>query len=157
MSDKQTAIAEWRAVLENRLQNLESSKDAARSGTRVDGEHRPSNRGERAAVTSSGYLAQGLAQREAAIQTHLDHLESMGCAARTEAVIGAILTLSIDGSKPQRIALFPGGDATVLQCGIQVLSSQSPMAVQLRDAEAGDAVEVDLGARIVDVEIESIA
>ena len=157
MTDKQTAIAEWRAVLESRLHNLESSKDAARSGTRVDGEHRPSNRGERAAVTSSGYLAQGLAQRGAAIQTHLDHLDSMGCEPRTEPVIGAILTLSIDGGKPQRIALFPGGDATVIACGIQVLSSQSPMAVQLRDSEAGDAVEVDLGARIVDVEIESIA
>ena len=156
MSTKQTAIDQWRAVLQSRLENLESNTNAARSGTRVDGEHRPSNRGERAAVSSSGYLAHGLAQRAAEIQMHLDNLDAMGCTARTNIVIGALLTLSIDGGETQRIALFPGGDATRLDCGVQVLSSQSPMATQLIDAEPGDTVEVELGPRILDIEVKSI-
>ncbi len=157
MTTKQTAIEQWRTVLQSRLDNLESNTDAARSGTRVDGEHRPSNRGERAAVSSSGYLAHGLAQRAAEIQTHLDTLDAMGSEPRHEVAVGALLTLSVNGGAAQRIAVFPGGDATRLECGVQVLSMQSPMATQLMDAEPGDTLEVELGPRILDVEVHSIA
>ena len=65
---KATLVTAWERILQDRLQSLSSSQDAARSGTRVDGEHRPSNRGERAAVTSQGYLAHGLGARAMAIR-----------------------------------------------------------------------------------------
>jgi len=156
MTLKESAIKEWRARLSESLGQLERSKDAARSGTRVDGEHRPSNRGERGAVTTAGYLAQGLAQRADSLREHLENLEAMGAGPRDGIVIGALIELSLDGAPSERIALFPGGDATRLSCGVQVLSAQSPMAVQLQDAEAGDFVDLQLGPREVEVEVIAI-
>ena len=61
--DKAALVAAWRAELEDRAAALRSSQAAAGAGTRVDGTHRPANRGERAAVTAQGYLAHGLGQR----------------------------------------------------------------------------------------------
>jgi hypothetical protein len=89
---KSAVLAAWREVLSKRLSNLESNRTAAQSGTRVDGEHRPSNRGERAAVTSQGYLALGLAERAVAIQANIESLENMGDGPRKDVAIGALLT-----------------------------------------------------------------
>ena len=156
MTLKETAITEWRAHLSQSLGQLERGTEAARSGTRVDGEHRPSNRGERGAVTTAGYLAQGLAERAESLREHLENLDAMGAGPRDGAVIGALIELSLNGAPPERIALFPGGDATRLSCGVQVLSAQSPLAVQLQDAEPGDFVDLQLGPREVEVEVVSI-
>ncbi len=156
---KTQAVALWRKLLNERLAHLESSKDAARSGTRVDGEHRPSNRGERAAVTSQGYLAHGLGERAVALQSHIENLDEMGDGPRNEVVIGALLSLSIDEQPASHIILLPGGDATELQVNgttVTVLSISSPMARQLRDSMAGDALEIDLGGRFVEVELLAI-
>ena len=90
---KGAIVTAWRALLSARLHTHEASKDAARSGTRVDGEHRPSNRGERAAVTTQGYLAHAFGERSLALQTSLEQLEAMGLGPRDEVVIGAVLTL----------------------------------------------------------------
>ena len=156
---KTRIVAEWKTVLSERLSALQSSQTAARSGTRVDGEHRPSNRGERAAVTSQGYLAHGLGERALALQENLDNLEEMGTGTRSEVVVGALLTLSFEEASPSRIVLLPGGDATILtidQQAVQVLSASSPIARQLRYAEPGDALEIERGGRFVEVEILSI-
>ena len=157
---KATLVSAWERILQDRLQSLSSSQDAARSGTRVDGEHRPSNRGERAAVTSQGYLAHGLGARAMAIREHLEHLGNMGDAPRTEVVVGALLTLRFDDGPISRIILLPGGDATMLEAdgeSVQVLSASSPIAQQLRDAVAGDALEIDRGGRFIEVELIAIA
>ena len=74
---KEAIVAAWRSLLSDRLLTHESSKDAARSGTRVDGEHRPSNRGERAAVTTQGYLAHAFGERSLALQSSLEQLDAM--------------------------------------------------------------------------------
>jgi transcription elongation GreA/GreB family factor len=156
---KAQAIELWRAILTERLAALLSSQDAARSGTRVDGEHRPSNRGERAAVTSQGYLAHGLGERATALQNHLENLDKMGQVPRNEVVIGALLTVCIDDGPTSHIILLPGGDATEVQFDgtpIQVLSASSPMARQLRDSVAGDAEEIELGGRFVEIELLAI-
>jgi len=156
---KAMAIELWRAILMERLAALLSSQDAARSGTRVDGEHRPSNRGERAAVSSQGYLAHGLGERATALQNHLENLDDMGHAQRTEVVVGALMSLRIDEGPTHHIILLPGGDATELDVEgtpIQVLSTSSPMARQLRDSVAGDAEEIELGGGFVEVELIAI-
>ena len=156
---KAQAIHAWAQILMERLEALESSQDAARSGTRVDGEHRPSNRGERAAVTSQGYLAQGLGERALAIREDLDNIEEMGTGPRNEVVVGALLTLTFAEAEPVRIILLPGGDATNLSVDgkdIQVLSASSPIARQLRYAEEGDTLEIERGGRFVEVEMLSI-
>ncbi len=156
---KAALVGVWESILHERLASLASSQDAARSGTRVDGEHRPSNRGERAAVTSQGYLAHGLGARAVALREHLDHLADMGDAPRSEVVVGALLTLRFDDGPVSRIILLPGGDATMLEAEgqrVQVLSASSPLARQLRDAAEGDALEIDRGGRFVEVEVIAI-
>ena len=156
---KAEIVSEWRQILSERLRALEASQSAARSGTRVDGEHRPSNRGERAAVTSQGYLAHGLGERAVALRESIENLEEMGTDARSEVVVGALVTLCFDEGAPTRIVLLPGGDATQLTIGkhaVQVLSASSPIARQLRYAEPGDVLEIERGGRFVEVEILSI-
>jgi len=158
--DKATIISAWRRELQARLETLQTSQDAARSGTRVDGEHRPSNRGERAAVTSQGYLAHAFGERSVALQNSLEHLEDMGTETRDEVVIGALISVVMEGGQPQSIILLPGGDATKLDCAgeqVTVLSAHSPLARQLRDAEVDDILEVDLGGRVCELSLISIA
>jgi len=157
---KEAIVAAWRSLLTDRLHTHEASKDAARSGTRVDGEHRPSNRGERAAVTTQGYLAHAFGERSLALQSSIEHLDAMGLGPRDEVVIGAVLTLEIDEGRPQTFALLPGGDATALEIEgsrVTILSAASPLARQLRDAEVGDVLEVDIGPRVSEVHLTAIA
>ena len=71
LAAKATLIDAWKAHLQEGRAVLLAGQTAARAGTRVDGSHRPENRGERAAVTSQGYLAQGLAQRLEALDADL--------------------------------------------------------------------------------------
>ncbi|MGB0639269.1 MAG: hypothetical protein ACPGTU_08055 [Myxococcota bacterium] len=159
MSIKRNAIEAWRAILHDRLESLQSSTADARSGTRVDGEHRPSNRGERAAVTSQGYLAHGLGQRAVDTQDQLDQLDDMGDGHRDQVVVGAILTIRFDEAPETLLAIFPGGDASRIEVNgqpIQILSARSPIARQLRDTEVGDVAEIELGGRIVEVELIAI-
>ena len=158
--NKAPIISAWRAALEGRLATLQSSQDAARSGTRVDGEHRPSNRGERAAVTSQGYLAHAFEARSLALRSSLEQLDDMGSDPRDEVVIGALLHVVVDGDEPHFIALLPGGDASKITVGnhtITILSANSPLAQQIRDAEVDETLEVDLGATVCELTLLSIA
>jgi len=160
MTFKAAVIATWRDILIARLNNLEANRTAAQSGTRVDGEHRPSNRGERAAVTSQGYLALGLGERAVATRVHIDSLKDMGAESRDEIAMGAWLTLSMDCGPHQHFVILPGGDATELEIQgqtVTVLSTQSPLAYQLQDAETGDVLEVELGPKVIEVELISLA
>ena len=104
---KEAIVAAWRSLLSDRLLTHESSKDAARSGTRVDGEHRPSNRGERAAVTTQGYLAHAFGERSLALQSSLEQLDAMGLDPRDEVVIGAVLTLEFVAAPAARCERTP--------------------------------------------------
>ena len=158
--NKAPIISAWRQALSSRLETLQSSQDAARSGTRVDGEHRPSNRGERAAVTSQGYLAHAFGARSVTLKTSLEQLDDMGDGPRDEVVIGAVITIRVDDEAPQTLALLPGGDATVLHVDgreVTVLSASSPLATQLRDAEVDDTLEVDLSGRVCELTLLTIA
>ena len=78
----------WRAHLDALRDDLLGEQGAARAGARVDGSHRPANRGERAAVTSQGYLAHGLAQRLATLDAAVDLLDRMAPTRRSAVVTG---------------------------------------------------------------------
>ena len=154
--DKVELVALWRSVLEARLQSLDATQSAARAGTRVDGAHRPENRGERAAVTSQGYLAHGLQQRMDEVAQQLRLVDDMGSGVRNEVVVGAWLAIEDEAGLQQQMAIFPGGDATVLtmnDASIQVLSPSSPLLQPLMGLEAGDAAVL---RGIGDVEIRWI-
>ena len=138
---------------------LLESQQGARAGTRVDGVHRPATRGERAAVTSQGYLALGLGQRVEAIEQHLFVMTRMGDGPRNQVVVGALVGLQDEDEQLEWLALMPGGDATMLSVEgtpVRILSAQSPLARTLRDLECGEHVEVVRKGQTVELEIVHI-
>jgi len=156
---KSVLVTLWHAHLTDLRAALLASQQGARAGTRVDGVHRPATRGERAAVTSQGYLALGLGQRVEAIEQHLFTMTRMGDGHRSQAVVGAMIGLQ-DVDKPiEWLALLPGGDATTISVEgteVRVLSAQSPLARQLRELECGDVVELVRNGVPVELELVHI-
>lgn len=129
---KADLIAAFRARLQTDLDDLRRSRGDATSGTRVDHE-RPANRGERAAVTSQGYLALGIGQRIAQLEDALVLLDRIDPAPRERVVTGALVELG-DG---RRVLLLPGGQGALLE-GVTVLSPEAPLAKALAGLQAGD-------------------
>jgi len=153
--DKSALLDAFRAHLIAQRDTLERTRQSARAGTRVDGTHRPANRGERAAVSSQGYLALGLSQRIQAIASALSILDRIPAEPRDEVTSGALVVLG-DG---RRILVLPGGQGvklTVDGVEVTVLSPQSPLVKALEDAEPGDVIEVERGRRWIEVELCSI-
>ena len=153
-------IEAWRKELVERRKSAKAAQQAARSGTRVDGSHRPANRGERGAVTAQGYLALGLGQRATELTENLRLLEEMGTDPRETLVVGAVGRVQIEGSAPKAVAIVPGGDATWLDVDlgsglerVQYLSAASPLIHQLSGCSTGDSEEVELGGKVLEVRI----
>lgn len=142
--DKPALIAAFRALLEDRLTALNAEGQAARSGTRVDGTHRPANRGERAAVTAQGYLAHGLAARAGAVRDDLARLEEVDPGPCDRVGPGALVTLEFDGGAEERWLLLPGGQGDRLS-GVLILSPTSPAARALRGLGEGDEATLRRG------------
>ncbi len=139
--DKDALFASWRAHLQGVRDGLLGAQGQARAGTRVDGEHRPENRGERAAVTTQGYLAAGIGARLAELNAALDVLDRMAPEPRERAVTGALITLA-DGEGRERIlAILPGGDGTAVEA-VRVVSPEAPVARALWGRVEGDEVEL---------------
>lgn len=158
--DKQRVFDAFRDAQQQVLDDLERGQDAAREGTRVDGSHRPVNRGERGAVTSQGYLAAGLAARLAELVAHLETLGQMDAGPRVQVGPGALLELAEDDGPPAWYALLPGGlgsRVVVDDVEVMVLSPASPLAVALAGARAGDTVEVARRGRMVQVDVVAVS
>lgn len=148
--DKGALIAAFAEHLRAKRLTLERGTAAARSGTRVDGGHRPANRGERAAVTAQGYLAAGLGARAAELDAALLWLARLDPGPRARVQIGALVEAEVD-EVSRHLLVLPGGDGAELH-GVQVLAPDAPLARVLSGREPGD--EVDFRGRtweIVDV------
>lgn len=151
MTDKATVHAALRAHFERAIHDLERAQKDATASMRVDGVHRPSNRGERGAVTSAGYLTAGLEQRLDELRAALDLLARTGTSPRERAVTGALVTVEADAGEEGRYYLFPGAPGVTLE-GVLVISPESPVGRALWAAEAGDEVELPRGsAEIVEL------
>lgn len=147
--DKSELIAAWKQVLEERLARAERGQAEATAGTRVDGSHRPANRGERGAVTAQGYLAHGLGQRALELAEALRILDEVGSEPRERVVVGALVELAED-DQPFWIAVLPGGDASEVALGahsIKILSAQAPLVRALSGREPDDEVTLALTGR----------
>lgn len=156
LDEKTELFAAFRRLLTEQLDALQRTRQSARSGTRVDGTHRPATRGERGAVTSQGYLALGLGQRITDLTDTLALLDRIPPEPRSEVAAGALVTLA-DG---RRLLVLPGGQGTKLEGTsgpVTVLSPASPLIRSLAGCEEGDAVEVERGGRWEEVEIEAIS
>lgn len=159
LAAKATLIDAWKAHLQEGRAVLLAGQTAARAGTRVDGSHRPENRGERAAVTSQGYLAQGLAQRLEALDADLALLTRVGGGARATVAMGAVVGLEEGNGARRWVAVLPGGDATPLPYGDEtclVLSPRAPIVRRLLGLEEGDVAEVERGGVLEEWEIVSL-
>jgi len=135
-------------------------RDAARTGMRVDEGHRPSNRGERAAVTSQGYLAAGLNSRIDALEADLALVAQVDKSPRTRIVAGALVRVE-DGSGTEfRYLLLPGAQGDSLGEGedaVTALSPQSPIGRGLVGLEEGDVAEVVVGGRRLELEVLEVS
>lgn len=141
MSQKAAWFDALRQVLQGQLDEVLAARASLSDGLRVDGAHRPANRGERAAVTSAGYLAHGLGERQAELEAALDLLERTPPSPRDRAVTGAVVTVE-DG---RRWLLFPGASGIELD-GIVVISPASPVGRALWGLEEDDEAELPTGA-----------
>lgn len=157
--DKPALFTAFRAHLAARLTELERSRDQATAGTRID-QDRPANRGERAAVSSQGYLALGLGQRIQALRDHLDLLDRIPAAPRDKVVTGALVTLVDEDDLSRVLLLLPGGEGLTLEQDgetVTVVSNDAPLVRPLLGKEAGDEARVQIGPRVLAVEVEDVA
>ena len=148
--DKVTLFAAWTARLEEARDQALARQQEARSGMRVDGAHRPANRGERATVTSQGYLAEGLQQRLEALESALGLMERLEPTPRTQVMMGATVRVESEHGDSTWFAVLPGGDATVVDhqgTPIAVLSQNAPFVRCFLGAIEGEDVEVAIPNR----------
>lgn len=149
-------FAAWRTHLEGVRDGLLEAQGDARAGTRVDGTHRPANRGERGAVTTQGYLAAGIGQRMAALDAALELLDRMPPSPRPKVVTGAQVVLERDAGDTLVLAILPGGDGTEL-AGHVIVSPDAPVARALWGKEPGDEVTLTRAGERQDWSIETVA
>lgn len=154
---RKTLLAQaFARLLEERLRALESSLSAARDGTRLDLQDRPANRGERAAVSAEGYLAEALATR---LQENRDArvlLDRVLLTAREEVAPGALVTLTTAQGGRRVLFLVPGGQGEILDTPegpVSVLSPVSALGRALRGSVEGDRVPIE-GGEVEILEVE---
>lgn len=152
---KRALLDHHRAALEQTLAGLRAGQQAATAGTRVDGTHRPASRGERAAVTSEGYLAHGLGQRITDLETHLRVLDEVSDEPRETVANGALLTLEDERGRVHRLFVVPGGDGAVHD-GVRLVSSTSPWVRPFLGARAGELADVLVAGERLEVELVEV-
>jgi transcription elongation GreA/GreB family factor len=154
--DKVALFAAFRGQLEALLADLGKQQEAARSGTRVDGDHRPENRGERAAVTSQGYLTLALGQRIAELREHRDQLDRIDPGARGRITPGALFLAADEEGQETWYLVLPGGQGARLvhaDTEVLVVSPESPVARSLSGLGAGDEGTLRRSNRVVEIEV----
>ncbi|MEM6927429.1 MAG: hypothetical protein AAF602_10890 [Myxococcota bacterium] len=149
---KRTLLDRHREALLAARASLEAGTDAARAGTRVDGVHRPASRGERAAVTSEGYLARGLGERLAELAEHLRILGEVDAGPRTLVSNGALVTLRDEHDGEHRLFVVPGGDGA-RHDGVTLVSPTSPWVAPFLGVDEGEVADVVVRARRIEVEL----
>lgn len=155
MPDKRALFEAFRQHLLGLIAQIETEGAAARAGTRVDGEHRPENRGERAAVTTQGYLTHALGKRLAELREHQGLLERVTPAPRSTVVTGALFLAEDNEGVEDWFYVLPGGLG--VQLGeVTVISPDSPIARGLWGLGEGDAETVVRGAAEVEMAVVEV-
>lgn len=143
--DLTTVAPLHRATLIERAEALKAAGEAARQGTRVDGDHRPASRGERGAVTGQAALQAGLGKRLAEVQMAIRQLDALPPGPRTKVGAGAVVLLVEDGEQ-RLVAILPGGSGDCLSTPdgtVTVISPVAPLARALLGLEEGDVAVLD--------------
>ena len=159
-ADKGEILDLFRTLLQERRVSLEGALNLARDGTRLDMQDRPTNRGERAAVTTQGYLADGIATRLHEIRTALEILERVDLGPREVACAGALVYLKeVERDKGTWILLLPGGAGERIDTEtdtVTILSPLSHLGRELKGCGPGDTVTVLREGRETLLEVEEV-
>lgn len=155
--DKEALLDAVRDRLQSTLADLQREADAARAGTRVDGDHRPDSRGERAAVTAQGYLTGALQGRIGQVQAALRHLDQVAPGPRHKAAVGALVEVEDLDGRATTYLIAPGASGERLPGGVLAISPASPIGRALRGTEPGDAVDVARGDDVLELEVVSVS
>lgn len=153
--DKTALIRQFRELLAERLAVAEAGVSGARDGARVDGSHRPANRGERAAVTSQGYLAHGLSQRIGELRLALRQVDEIDPQPRERVSPGALVRVEEDDGEPKHYLVLPGGQGDALG-QVRVVSPQSPVARALIGCEPGDEASLVRAGNTVSLLVDEV-
>ena len=155
-TDKEALASDFRRMLTERAEALRATQQAAKTGMRVDEGHRPANRGERAAVTSQGYLAAGMAERLASVEHHLALLGSLEFGPRQRVGAGALVRVEQEDGNERLYFLVPGAQGDALDGGVTALSPESPLACAMIGLEEGDSCQVMLQGRELELAILAV-
>lgn len=139
--DKGALVVAFSAELQGRVAALSAGGAAAVAGARVDGAHRPENRGERGAVSAQGWLAEGLDRRRAALQADLARLAEVSLDAKHAVGPGALVQVEDEAGDVDVFFVLPGAAGERLG-GLRLLSPASPMVRALHGRAEGDQAEV---------------
>mgnify|MGYP002630286918 CR=1 FL=1 len=153
--DRAAVWTAHREYLEAQLTSLKVAVDAAQEAMRVDGDHRPSSRGERGAVSTAGALRAGLLERAAAMESALADLARMGVGGRARVGPGALVQID-DGQRERWLAVLPGGDGRRVTVGgavVTVVSVSAPLVCAVWGLQEGDAAELGRAGGHVEVEV----
>lgn len=141
---KDPQIAAVRADVVAARDALAAEVQRARAGARVDGDHRPANRGERGAVSAEGGLAGALAVRLAEAEEALRQIDALAPGARAAAGPGAWVQVEgDDGERTWRIV--PGATGQLVGDGVIAVSPASPVGRALHGARVGEERVVVMG------------
>ena len=139
--DKVALLDAFRAQLLARIEEADAGQKQAQAGTRVDGSHRPANRGERAAASSQGYLAAGLGQRIDTMKAHLAALDKLDLSPQEQVSAGSLVQLEhADGATAWWLLVHGGEGLRLGAPGSQarVVSPESPVGQALVGLEVDD-------------------
>lgn len=157
-SVKAALLQAVRTRLERQIAELRSSRDDATSGTRID-QDRPANRGERAAVSSQGYLAHGLGRRIQSLQEALELLDRIPPDPRDRVTVGALVTLLDARDEAQILLVLPGVAGLRLPSDegeVIVVSPNAPVVRPLLGLTQGEGATVTRPEGPVEVEVLQI-
>jgi len=147
------AHKEW---LGSQIAALERGVASAKDGMRVDGDHRPSSRGERGAVSSQGALRAGLLARIAELKDAAAALGTIPVDVQRVRVGPGAVVRTDDGERQQWLAVLPGGQGNEVLGRVRVVSPVAPIARALAGLEEGDSVEFVRPSGDVDLEVLQI-
>lgn len=153
--DKRALLEHHRTALLESLEGLRSGRNAARAGTRVDGTHRPASRGERAAVSGEGYLAEGLGRRIAELETHLRVLDEVDDGPRATVANGAQIDLEDENGGTHRLFVVPGGQGEAVD-GVGLVAPTSPWVAPFLGARVGEVADVMVHGQRIEVELTHV-
>jgi transcription elongation GreA/GreB family factor len=139
--DKAALVSAFTAELQARLAALSAGGAAAVAGARVDGAHRPENRGERGAVSAQGWLAEGLDRRRAALLADLARLAEVPLDDKAVVGPGALVQTEDEHGETDTFFVLPGAAGERVG-GLRLLSPASPLVAALRGRAEGEGAQI---------------